>query len=99
MLLVRSEAESSADFAVSQDCILQTDRTSQTVQVNSIGLQIKNLRYSPADAGRRAYGLTSAIEAPEPGKLPKSRASRRIEAIFDFRPAPTHGSIRLEGLV
>ena len=101
MFFLRSEAERSADFqsAVSQDCILQTDRTSQTVQVNSIGLQIKNLRYSPADPGRYAYGLTSAIEAPEPGKLPKSRASRRIEAIFDFRPAPTHGSIRLEGLV
>src|SRR6185369_14102337 len=45
------EAESSADFqsAVSQDCILQTDRTCPTVQVNSTGLQIKNLRYSPAD--------------------------------------------------
>ncbi|HXU79741.1 MAG TPA: hypothetical protein VN794_24375, partial [Methylomirabilota bacterium] len=65
MSFLRSEAESSADFAVSQDCILQTDQTCQTVQVTSIGLQIKNLRYSPADAGRYAFGLTSAIKAPK----------------------------------
>jgi hypothetical protein len=62
------EAESSADFqsAVSQDCILQTDRTCPTVQVNSTGLQIKNLRYSPADAGRYAFGLPATVEASEP---------------------------------
>jgi len=46
---------------VSQDCILQTDQTCQTVQVTSIGLQIKNSRYSPADAGRYAFGLTDAV--------------------------------------
>jgi hypothetical protein len=47
MFLLRSESESSAGFqpAVSQDFILQTEQTCQKVQVNSIGLQIKNLRY------------------------------------------------------
>ena len=59
MFLLRSESESSADFAVSQDCNLQTDQTCPTMQVSSIGLQIKNPRYSPADAGRYAFGLTS----------------------------------------
>ena len=39
--------------AVSQASILQTDQSCQTVQVNPIGLRIKNLRYSPADARRR----------------------------------------------
>jgi hypothetical protein len=81
MWCLRSESESGAGFqpessagfqpAVSQDFILQPDQTCQTVQVNSIGLQIKNLRYSPADAGRYAFGLTSTTEASEPGeKLP-----------------------------
>jgi hypothetical protein len=48
-------AESSADFqsAVSQNFILQTDQACQTAQVNSITMQVKNLRYSPADARRR----------------------------------------------
>jgi len=36
------------------------------VQVNAIGLQITNLRYSPADAGCYAFGLTSTIADPEP---------------------------------
>src|SRR6185369_10937926 len=39
--------------AVSQDFILQTEQACQTVQVNSITMQVKNLRYSPADARRR----------------------------------------------
>jgi large subunit ribosomal protein L34 len=49
------EAECSADFqsAVSQNFILQTDQTCQTVQVNSIAMQVNNLRYSRADARRR----------------------------------------------
>src|SRR6185369_10745129 len=94
MWCLRSESESGAGFqpessagfqpAVSQDFILQPDQTCQTVQVNSIGLQIKNLRYSPADAGRYAFGRTLTIEAPNhQGKRPKSRDARRIEATLD----------------
>jgi hypothetical protein len=48
----------------SQDCALQRD---QMAGNGSDGLQVKNvknLRYSPADAGRYAFGLTSTIEAP-----------------------------------
>ena len=39
MFFPRSESESNADFAVSEDCILESDRTCQTVQVNSIAMQ------------------------------------------------------------
>ena len=55
MFLLRSEAESSADFqsAVSQDCILQTDQNCRSTQVSSDAVQITTLRYSPADARRR----------------------------------------------
>jgi hypothetical protein len=55
MWCLSSEAESSAGFqpAVSQDFILQTEQTCQTVLINSITMQVKNLRYGPADARRR----------------------------------------------
>jgi hypothetical protein len=74
MWRLKSQSESSAGFqpAVSQDFILQTEQACQPVQVNSITMQVKNLRYSPADAGRYAFGLPSTFEAREPlGKLPK----------------------------
>jgi hypothetical protein len=74
MWCLSSQAESSAGFqpAVSQDFILQTEQTCQTVQINSITMQVKNLRYGPADAGRYAFGLPSTLEAREPpSKLPE----------------------------
>ena len=93
MWCLRSASESSAGFqpessagfqpAVSQDFILQPDQTCQSVQVNSIGLQIKNLRYSPADAGRYAFGQTLTIEAPNhQGKRPKSRAREELKPLW-----------------
>jgi hypothetical protein len=68
MFLLGSESESSAGFqpAVSQDCILQGDRTCQTVLVNAIGMQVENLRYSRTGVLRYAFGLTLTIAASEP---------------------------------
>jgi hypothetical protein len=68
MFILRSEPESSAGFqpAVSQDFILQTEQTCQTVQVNSITMQVKNLRYSRTGVLRYAFGLSSTIETPKP---------------------------------
>src|SRR5689334_13835071 len=66
MFLRRPDPESSAGFqpAVSQNFILQTDQPCRPTLVSSDALQITNLGYSPADPGRRAFGLTSVIEAP-----------------------------------
>jgi len=79
MWCLSSEAESSAGFqpAVSQDFILQTEQTCLTVQINSITMQVKNLRYGPADAGRYTFGPTSAIEASGPQRqTPKNHMAR-----------------------
>jgi hypothetical protein len=86
MFFLRSESESSAGFqpAVSQNFILPADRTCQTVQVNAIGLQVKNLRYSRTGVLRYAFGLTPAIADPKPSGNPqRSLGPRRIEAILD----------------
>jgi hypothetical protein len=46
---------------------------------SSNAAQVKNLRYSPEDAGRYAFGLTLTNETPKAQeKLQKSRGSRRI---------------------
>jgi hypothetical protein len=67
MLSLTSEAEGSAELysAVSQDCVLQAARICRPTPVSSNVLQIENLRYSPADAGRYAFGLASTFEAPK----------------------------------
>src|SRR6185369_2955654 len=78
MFFLRSESESSAGFqpAVSQDFIQPADRTCQTVQVNAIGLQVKNLRHSRTGVLRYAFGLTLTNEAPEaPEKPPKNHVA------------------------
>src|SRR6185369_9535379 len=63
MFFLRSDSESSADLqsAVSQDFILQTDRTCPTAQVSSIGLQIKNLRYSRIQFCATPSGILNTI--------------------------------------
>jgi hypothetical protein len=83
MFFLSSESESSAGFAVSQDFI-QPEQPCQTVQVNSITMQVKNLRYS------RLKTCVTPSGYPRPWKLgnhqassQKSRGAKRIEAILD----------------
>src|SRR5580765_77277 len=62
-------AESSADFAVSQDCILQTNRNCQSTQVSSDACRLRIRDTAPqtrADAGRYAFGLASATGVLRP---------------------------------
>jgi hypothetical protein len=79
MFLLRFESESSAGF--STRCIAGFHPADRTDLPNSAGKfdhdAGKNLRYSPADAGRYAFGLPSTSEAREQqGKLAKNHAAR-----------------------
>jgi hypothetical protein len=73
MFFLSSESESSAGFAVSQDFI-QPEQPCQTVQVNSITMQVKNLRYS------RLKTCVTPSGYPRPWKLGNHQASSQNHA-------------------
>jgi hypothetical protein len=91
MFFLRSEAESSADFqsAVSQDFILQTDQTCQTVQVNPLGLTI---------IGDRIEAWSPACRRTDYARLKYCTARSCFSAAFRVEKVPRLRRLPVRGL-